>query len=142
MKLDFDALPEVVKIDEQVQELTIPARLLHDIRLLSPGAGEPVDLASDAFRWTEVPDAKSYQVLFTTTKIEAGGRTTMETGPSVNVDRPLLRLKDVTIPDWAKAAMRQGRTMTWRVTAYDARQREIGTSTESERAFVVAEPLP
>ncbi len=141
--LDFDKLPKEIEIGSEVVELTIPARLMDDITLKSPQAGEAVNLARDSFRWSSVPGAARYEVLFNWVTLDADGGTTMHTGQRLSSTEPRLDPHHFhSASDWFRKNLKVGQTATWSVEAYDANTRQIGRSTEDQRPFLVAGELP
>lgn len=121
--------------------MTIPASLMEIIELRSPQPGATVNLSSDAFRWTDIPGAKQYEVQFAVLMTTPGGGTTMSGGPHLRMEQSHLRLSEANVPKRAKQQLAKGSSATWRVNAYDINGRQIGVSAESARTFVVAGEL-
>jgi serine/threonine protein kinase len=126
IELDLDDVPREVEIAGDTKEITLHAYSLATIASLNPTDGESVDLRKDAFHWTSLPNAKTYQLEFSSVEPIPNGerslRLLMTESASTSLSLTSLREADAK----KLAPLTSGRTGSWLVVAYDAKGRCIG----------------
>jgi hypothetical protein len=140
--LDFDKVPSEVEIQGNVQEFIIAARLAAEINLAQPHPEAAVDLSTDLFRWTEVPNAAYYRINFGY-QSDTGEGSTYYGVAGLKVRSTVLSLAQADDPGVAhlRRSLMPGRTGMWYVEAFDAADHCIGRSLEHNRSFLVASGL-
>lgn len=139
LALDLDRVPQEITIDDQYQEIVIPARVLDEITLLGPDAGVPYDPTMDVLRWEAVPGATRYRIKLGVQR-DRGDSRSLESLPEVIVSttRVCLGLVEDDKAAWRNQRLRAGQTGTWSVEALDATGRVLAVSLETERPFLIS----
>ena len=141
LQVDIEDWPEEIEVRGEVVKLPpVRLRLAKAVKLQTPTSGATVKLSDTELQWLAVPNADFYRV-----HLEFRKETPHPTAVmflAVDVDAPRLRLMDLSEEDkiQVRGNLTSGRTGAWRVDAYDASGRQIGTTLKENR-FLVAEPL-
>ena len=143
VEFDYSGLPAEVEIKGRSIDLPpVRARLMDEIKLLSPADGSPFDLSEGFFRWSPIPRAAKYSLeimvvrvneLGATQRFGWGGFETAATSVCLGVAPDQRRLLDNLAH-----AFRPGDMGSWHVFAFDSTGRRIGTVVGGDRSFVVA----
>jgi hypothetical protein len=116
-------------------------RVLAEIVAQAPVEGGQVDPTRDPFVWSAVPAAAWYEVELC--YVTDSPSPTVTWFAVLRSETPQLRIPE--LPERERKNVRRhwtrGRTAAFRVAAFDADGRRIGTMT-AERRFLIAQPLP
>jgi hypothetical protein len=146
LAIDYSALPAEIEVRGKTIDLPpARARLLEEIKLMSPADRAPFDLTEGFFRWAPIPGATKYSLeiwIFDasvqgTTRYRALAgfeteATTVCLGVAPDQDGMLSRLA---------SEFRPGGMGKWHVVAMDATGRRVGAVVGGGRPFVVARGL-
>jgi predicted Ser/Thr protein kinase len=138
LKYDLSHLPREVEIKGNTLELVIPARIVSEMTLLEPAVDDTVDLRSDFFRWSRIEGAEYYRLVVVKKDSRVGEGIYYEGADAMRVTSNNVCLGTLPKAEQSKAAwLTAGITYTWSVQAYDAQERQIGASIQSNRSFMV-----
>ncbi|MBI3866760.1 MAG: serine/threonine protein kinase [Planctomycetia bacterium] len=139
LEVDYGSIADDVEIRGDTVELP-PVRvwLADEISLLAPAEAGAIDLARDAFRWSPAAGAASYHV-FLHDESNLGGQQIIA---RIETAKTSLTLSDSRVKRVGSIEpyLVPGRTVRWRVEAFDAAGGRVGKSLKDGR-FLVARGL-
>jgi len=151
LEIDTTAWPETVEIrGSTVQLPPVEIRLAESIVLQRPTDGATVNLDDVELSWHPVQGATRYQVQLSYTTLSVNDNADGQLTPlsttvyftTLRSDSPAIRLSELSgrqrqeiQKEWTT-----GRMANWRVEAFDAAGRRIGTTMKESR-FLIAAPL-
>ena len=141
LQVDVDGWPQEITVDGDVVKLPpVRLRLAKPVELQEPPDGTAVNLSGVELKWTPLPNATRYRVHLSARQENPSPKSIMFL--VVDVESPRMRFVDLS--DQNKEEVRDnliaGRTGAWRIDAYDADSKCIGT-TLKEMRFLVAGAL-
>jgi hypothetical protein len=146
LEVDSSGLPAEVEVRGATVDLPpLHARLVAEIKLLSPADRALFDLNEGFFRWTPVPGAAKYILSFGVVTDEADGRSTKVFG-GFETEATTVCLGVTPDPNGLLGKLARelppGRIGEWGVVALDAAGRKVGVAVVGpDRTFVVARGL-
>ena len=140
LQVDVDGWPQEITVQGDVVKLPpIRLRLAEPVELQMPADEIAVDLSDVELKWAPLPNATRYRVHLTARKETPSPKSVMFL--VVDVESPRMRFIDLS--DQNKEEVRDnlisGRTGAWRVDAYDAESKRIGTTLKEMRFLVAGE---
>lgn len=142
LELDLSGLPQEAAIHGDALEYEIPARLLQEITLLEPPNNATIDLRTDFFRWSAIEGAAYYKIVLVKKESRVGKGEFYTGGASIQVHGNSACLGALPEADRGEAnELAPGAGAVWQVHAFDAQDRRMGVSVQSDRTFLVGEGL-
>jgi hypothetical protein len=146
LEVDYSGLPAEVEIRGVTVDLPpLQARLVEEIKLLSPADRTPFDLSEGFFRWTPVPTAEKYLLSITAVVTNEAGGTTRKGFGSYESKATTVCLG--VAPDQHGLLASLARELSpggigeWGIHAVDAAGQKVGAVVGPGRTFVVARGL-
>jgi hypothetical protein len=146
LEIDYSALPAEVEVRGKTVDLPpARARLLEEIKLMSPADRAPFDLTEGFFRWAPIPGAAKYSLEIATVDADEQGTTLYKAVCGFETEATTVCLGVAPDQDGMLSRLasefRPGGMGKWHVFAMDATGRRVGVVVGGGRTFVVARGL-
>jgi serine/threonine-protein kinase len=146
LEIDYSALPAEVEVRGKTIDLPpARARLLKEIKLMSPADRAAFDLTEGFFRWAPIPGAAKYRLELGVVKVNEFNDESHQCFGAFETEAPIVCLGVAAdqhgLLNKLASEFRPGSLGEWHVFAIDATGRSIGAVVGGYRTFVVARGL-